>query len=151
MQKPFLLYVDGVALTPEIIRAGRKDIPLTLAKFARRVGVATETACRWETGRMKPSLCHGRKIIQVLKFTPPPAGQCPADAAQEDGQLTAQNTVPPVQAQSAAAGGSGTGRPVSGGSQDGGQFTLLEKRLLSVLIEEKVAEYITGRKKACKP
>ncbi len=146
MQNPFLLYVDGVILTPEIIRAGRKDIRLTLAKFAGQVGVATEPACRWETGRMKPSLYHGRKIIQVFRSTPPPAGQCPADAAQEDGQLTAQNTVPPVQAQSAAAGRSGTGRPVSSGRQDDGQFTLVEKRVLAVLIGEKVEEYIAGRK-----
>ncbi len=112
MQRSFTVYVDGVLLTPEIIRAGRKEIELTQAKFARNVGVTMETASRWENGRLKPSVPNSRKIIGVLKLSPLPDGA---------------------------------------GAQAAGQYALEERRILLMLIGEKVEEYMAEREKACKP
>ena len=151
MQATYAVNVDGVILTPEIIRAARKKIPLTLAKFAAKVGVYTETACRWESGRMRPSVKHGRKIIKVLGLTPQPASLCPVSIAQKDGQLTVQESVPPVQVLPPVAGQHVIGQPVGGGMANACPYVVVVSQGQVNVIAEKAEQYIAVRNIVCKP
>ena len=54
-------------LTPEVLRAKRKELGLTQVKFAAELGVSAKTVSAWEHGKTAPNEIVSERILNLLK------------------------------------------------------------------------------------
>jgi len=111
-----------LVLTPKMCHDRRKGIPMTEGRVAKHLNVRTETYCRWERGRQKPSRKNLLSLAKELKFYDPGSGvevviEWRQDADVTDGQLTVQETGPADKDGLAGAAQTGMPLPAEAGSQ----------------------------------
>ena len=56
------------SLTAQGIRAARKEVGLTQAELAEKLGVGLRTVEAWETGKRQPRYKHGNLLERILSF-----------------------------------------------------------------------------------
>jgi DNA-binding transcriptional regulator YiaG len=68
--------------TPVAIKRLRTNMKLTQAEFAKRLGVSTNTASQWETGRRKPGPKPAQKLQGLAAHPAPVTAAAPITAPQ---------------------------------------------------------------------